>query len=389
MVSQINTNYVNDYNYQPQAQVAAKSGIMSDVTSSIFNPITGIMVGSEVKKTIKADNIANNIVQAPVQGGFIKRTYTGIKNSGKGFFKAVKNANYSANAPIALNTLKNPDGAQTLVNLDQAILSANGTNVDITKLKDSRNAILKGLENGDDIKDLVKSADEAIDATKASIKGAKTAANATESVSLFGKIKNGITKPFKFVGSKVASLGITKAISSKIPNCIKSAGSKLFKGTGAALNIVLEGGIELFTNVIPAFKQGGFKSGMKQIGKSSVKVGASIGGFAAGAKGGAALGGAIGSFICPGIGTAIGTAIGSFIGGMVGSSVSSKVAQKIVGKDETEKIAEANTQATEATTGEVQAQPTVQTTNPFIATDANGAFDFTVPSELYPTIAVA
>ena len=78
----------------------------------------------------------------------------------------------------------------------------------------------------------------------------------------------------------------------------------VLKKSGAGVMMAIEGVMELFTNVIPAFQAGGAKSGVKQLGKSTVKVAASTGGFVAGSAAGKAIGAAIGS-IFPGAGTAL------------------------------------------------------------------------------------
>ena len=112
-----------------------------------------------------------------------------------------------------------------------------------------------------------------------------------------------------------------------------------FKKSGAGVMMVIDGAMELFTNVIPAFQAGGAKSGVKQLGKSTVKVAAGTGGFVAGSAAGKAIGAAIGS-IFPGAGTVIGGMIGGFVGGLVGSSLAKGAAEKITGKSEIEKLQE-------------------------------------------------
>lgn len=107
--------------------------------------------------------------------------------------------------------------------------------------------------------------------------------------------------------------------------------------SGAGFMAVIEGGIELCTNVIPTFQQLGAGAGFKQLGKSAVKVVAGAGGWIAGDAIGKGIGAAIGTAICPGIGTAIGTFIGGFIGGILGSNITGKLATSITGKSELEK----------------------------------------------------
>ena len=66
---------------------------------------------------------------------------------------------------------------------------------------------------------------------------------------------------------------------------------------GAVLTVALEA-----PNIFKAFKEGGFKEGMKEIGGAGVELGCMAGGAA------------IGSAICPGIGTVVGGLIGGIVG---------------------------------------------------------------------------
>ncbi len=120
----------------------------------------------------------------------------------------------------------------------------------------------------------------------------------------------------------------------------KGAGnfSKAYKTSGAGINVAIEGVIALFTDVMPAFTQGGIGEGVKQVAKSGAKVAASTAGWVGGAAIGKAAGAAIGTAICPGIGTAIGGFIGDMVCGVIGSSILGKVTEKIVGEDYTDKV---------------------------------------------------
>ncbi len=175
-----------------------------------------------------------------------------------------------------------------------------------------------------------KTVEELQEAAKTAEGVAKTA----EGVAKTGKIAGAVSKVKQVAGKPFA------AAAKKVPALGKVG--KFFKGSGAAGFAVIGGGIELATEVVPTFKQLGAKAGIKQIGKSAVKVAADIGGWALGAKGGAAVGAAIGS-IFPGIGTAIGAAIGGFIGGFVGSWGAGKVAKAVTGPSERE-IAQAKSE---------------------------------------------
>ena len=155
--------------------------------------------------------------------------------------------------------------------------------------------------------------------------------------SIIGKALNTISKKKSAAAAaKLAKLGTTQTASTtaNIAGKVGRFGKvgKLMKTSGAGAMLAINAAIETFTEVVPTFKELGAKKGMKQVGKSAVKVGLTTAGYIAGAKGGAALGAAIGS-VFPGVGTAIGGAIG-FVGGLLGSFVAGKIAGKITGKSE-------------------------------------------------------
>ena len=111
--------------------------------------------------------------------------------------------------------------------------------------------------------------------------------------------------------------------------------SKFMKSSGAGIMVVFSGIIEGVTEVIPTFKELGTEKGLKQLGKSTIKVLGDTAGFIAGEQAGMALGSAIGTAICPGIGTAVGAVCG-FVGGMLGSFAAGKLTKAITGKSERE-----------------------------------------------------
>jgi phage tail tape-measure protein len=145
---------------------------------------------------------------------------------------------------------------------------------------------------------------------------------------------------------------------------------KLLKyGKGNGWFLALEGGMALFTQIIPSFSQLGTGSGIKQIFKSTVKTAASVGGWIVGSavagQAGAMAGAAIGSIV-PGVGTVIGGVVGGLIGmigGCIGAWAATKVATKIVGKDELElaKEKEAKRLAKEASKSPEQMQAMLTT----------------------------
>lgn len=118
--------------------------------------------------------------------------------------------------------------------------------------------------------------------------------------------------------------------------------SKAFNTSGGGFIVALEGISALFTDVVPAFSEGGIGEGLKQTGKSAAKVGASAVGWTVGATLGKAafttlgtlIGGPVGGFI----GGAIGTFIGDMVGGTIGSAIAGKITEKVVGEDYTDKV---------------------------------------------------
>lgn len=169
-----------------------------------------------------------------------------------------------------------------------------------------------------------------------------------------GSVMPGSVKNF-YAGSKSAfAEKIAKPAGeflAKHPTLAK--GVNLCKGAGAMFMGIVEGGIEMFTEVVPAFKMDGLTGGIKQIFKSGTKVAASVGGWiageaagsAAGAGIGAAIGGTIGTVFGP-LGTAlgikiggiVGTVLGGFIGGFFASSAAKEIASSVVGKSVREQI---------------------------------------------------
>lgn len=110
--------------------------------------------------------------------------------------------------------------------------------------------------------------------------------------------------------------------------------AKFLKSSGAGIMLVFSGIGETLTEVVPTFKELGAKKGIKQIGKSALKVVGDTAGFIAGEQAGMAIGAAIGSVV-PGVGTVIGGVLG-FALGMVGSFAAGKITKAITGPSERE-----------------------------------------------------
>lgn len=153
-----------------------------------------------------------------------------------------------------------------------------------------------------------------------------------------------ITKTEKAVDSRIAvttktttpvKLGKLGTKLNRLTNGKFGSISKIIKSSGAGMMLVFSGIIEGFTEVVPTFKELGIEKGLKQLGKSTIKVIGDTAGFIAGEQAGMALGSAIGTAICPGIGTAVGAVCG-FVGGILGSFTAGKITKAITGKSERE-----------------------------------------------------
>lgn len=275
-----------------------------------------------------ADELAAGTKKA---GGIFKFLAHPIKTT-KALFSGTKAYSAEAKAIIGKGSTNtnNYEIFKAIKNLDKkAVENA------ATLSKDNLQAIKKSQET---LKGLIGNTDKT--AVRAAIDSADDAASAmikttTKKPGIIKRAASAAGSAIK--NTKVYEKFATTGIGSKI---IEKAGKfgKLAKGSGAGFMAVIEGGLELFTEVIPAFKNGGAKSGIKQTGKSAVKVGASVGGWVAGAAAGAKIGAVIGS-VFPGAGTVIGGVLG-FAGGLLGSALFSGVAKKITGKSENEKLQE-------------------------------------------------
>lgn len=362
MVNQLsgyNSAYVTDaMKYlQHMAVVEHKSDLGQDIKSSLtMAPILAIPSALSAKGDFYSANaIMGTTAKAAEKKGIFKKLADFPKSfwgTATGTYGNVKSGNAWADMK---NAFKNHETLQTMQDVNAAIVKTNGKIEKLSKAKDAaKNAdkiadATKALDNLKDAKksldaaykagskadDVLKTADSALDAARAANKG------------FFSKIGSTASKPFAWAGKKIAGTGAYKAIaaSEKGASALTKLGKigKMARRGGAIFDLIVEGGMQLFTEVIPAFKNGGIGSGVKQIGKSGLQVAGSVGGWIGGAKAGAVLGGALGSAV-PVIGNVVGAAIGGIVGGLLGSSLLSGVAKKITGKSENEKIAEEQTQ---------------------------------------------
>lgn len=293
-----NVSNVSDaLKYVSGMEVSTKErSILSDAKDSIFNPITLVFGGLEVNSSLKNNLDAKNI---------------------KDVFEKVKNVG--------------------TIEMGQKV----GTSLRSTNV---------GEQWSNTISNIVKKADDKVAEKAAKAAAKSTASEAAEtaltttttkeaakgaSKGFFGTIKSGLSKAGSAISSVVSKIPGASKVKEGLSWLSNTKVGKLAKGTGAVGMMAIEGVLGLVTEVIPAFAQGGFDSGMKQLGKTAVKTVATGAGWVGGTAAATAIGAAIGS-IFPGVGTVIGGAIGTFIGGMLGSTVANGIASKIVGKSEVE-----------------------------------------------------
>lgn len=342
---------------QHMAVVEHKDNLFEDIQSSLsMAPLIAIpsaigaknsykisklgQVPDKVKFTDKVKNIPKAISEIP------KNITEVPKAAGDIFSSLGKKETWSG----AINTAKNTDAILALSDVNNEIKSAAKSlkkakdAADIKKYQgiiDTLTAQKKNLEGAIETAqktgakvsdDIIKGADDAISALKS-----------TGKTGFLSKIGKYVKAPFSWLGGKITGSSAYNTVkSSKLGGkALSKLGNfaKYAKKGGAIFDLAIEGTMQIFTEIIPAFKNGGFDSGIKQIGKSGAQVGASVGGWALGAKAGTAVGAAIGS-IFPGAGTVIGGAIGGIVGGLLGSSVLTGIAKKITGKSENEILQE-------------------------------------------------
>ena len=151
--------------------------------------------------------------------------------------------------------------------------------------------------------------------------------------------------PKGWFGKTKKALGFTKISQVKKDLSAKSTTFKkckdAFDNEAGTFMLVTEGGVEAFVNVIPTFKQLGFKRGMKQLGRSTAKTIASVAGWVVGSVLGKKLGSVVNAVVGNSkVGTVVGTAVnkvGSYVVGTVTQHYARKGADKLLGKSELDK----------------------------------------------------
>lgn len=224
----------------------------------------------------------------------------------------------------------------------------------------------------------------------------KQEAIAAGKTTLWEKIKGFVTgkSADTFAEKKVLKLTNKAADAVKVAEEATTASKALTLGAKASkfvkangLFLVIEGGLAVFTQIIPTFSQLGTDKGMRQVGKSTVKVAGSVGGWAAGAAAGAAIGS-----VLPIAGTAIGAIVGGLLGvacGTLGSSLGTKLATAVVGKDELElaKEEEANKKAQLAINDPTQMQAILAEAGQKLQSEGAANPDSTIALKSYEKLA--
>ncbi len=328
---------------QHTAVVEHKDSLSDDIKSSLSSaPLIALPTALSTKSMIQSANATGNVAKSSKNifqkiAGIPSAIVNAIKGTPSAVTAAATNLTDGNALSRLTNVFKSGDGALYLDDITKAVASAkkNGENVDV--LVDLRNQLINAINNGDKTDDIISGIDKAL----------KETAEQTAKKGIFSKIAGAISTPFKALGNAITSSGAYKAIEgTKVGSTLLSklgAFGKVAKKGGAVFDLAIESTMQIFTEIIPAFKNGGVDSGVKQIGKSALQVAGSVGGWALGASLGTKAGMAIGTAICPGVGTAVGGvigAVGGIIGGLVGSSLLSGAAKKITGKSENEILQE-------------------------------------------------
>ena len=160
-----------------------------------------------------------------------------------------------------------------------------------------------------------------------------------------------ITKDAKGLFPSISKkLGITKLTQATKDLETKSSVFKKCKDAydneAGTFMLTINGIVEATSNVIPTFKQLGFKRGMKQLGRSAVKTVANVAGWVAGSavgtRFGQILGAAIGNTKVGAVIGAVAGKVGSYAVGTIGEHLTNKGVTKLLGKSEVEKAEEEN-----------------------------------------------
>ncbi len=251
-------------------------------------------------------------------------------------FKAVTSEAKSANNILKQSgikgVLRNVDAKNVLSSIPEEEYLKTLSSATQDLYKKAQSYATAASSNTGNIKEALKQANQKLTEANAAAYAERAAGTG-----IFTKAKNilGITA----VNKGLNNLATKSPVFSK---CLDA-----YRNESGTFMLVLEGGMEAATNVVPTFKQLGAKRGFKQLAKSAVTTVSSVAGWVAGS----ALGSKVGSIIKAATGsTKLGAILGvfadkacSYIGGSIVQHFASKGAQKLVGKSELEKAKEEET----------------------------------------------
>ena len=227
----------------------------------------------------------------------------------------------------------------------------------------SRNALLKGEGKlSKRIYDFVmqtEKSNEALNAVKSATKAEAKVLKLTQKADKLakaGKNTAKVSSKLEAATTKAATKKVAAETGIKAINAGTKAVGKLgkvknfLKSSGAGIMIAFSGISELLSEVFPTFQELGVKKGLKQLGKSAIKVLGDTAGYIGGQTLGATIGAALLSPI-PVVGPFLGAALGMGCG-ILGSYLAGKVTDKITGPSE-------------RTLAQQQQEQTVKQNNPF------------------------
>ena len=254
------------------------------------------------------------------------------KGQYKKAFKSVTDNGKAANDILKKNGVKGvlrvADAKEVLANIPTAE-ALNGLSAKTQDLYKNAQKLAEAVKANPSNKDIAKQASQLLAKAEAA-----SYAEMAKGTGLYQKFKNavGITK----VGQATRNMA---AKSSTFKTCLDAYNNE----SGNAM-LVLEGGVEALTTVVPTFKKLGFKRGMKQLGRSAVRVVSSVAGWVAGSAVGSKIGEVVGALVGnTKVGAVVGAIagrVGSYAVGTVGQHYANKAVTKALGKSELEKAKE-------------------------------------------------
>ncbi len=254
------------------------------------------------------------------------------KGQYKKAFKSVTDNGKAANDILKKNGVKGvlrvADAKEVLANIPTAE-ALNGLSAKTQDLYKNAQKLAEAVKANPSNKDIAKQASQLLAKAEAA-----SYAEMAKGTGLYQKFKNavGITK----VGQATRNMA---AKSSTFKTCLDAYNNE----SGNAM-LVLEGGVEALTTVVPTFRKLGFKRGMKQLGRSAVRVVSSVAGWVAGSAVGSKIGEVVGALVGnTKVGAVVGAIagrVGSYAVGTVGQHYANKAVTKVLGKSELEKAKE-------------------------------------------------